>query len=189
LTDYYQILHLQHGAGLDEVKHAYRKLAHEYHPDVSKLPEARELFIALNEAYEYLLNKLKLEKALKDRNSTAYEETAQSIIDAWMASERERIRNRAKQHADMRFRKFRKTKIYRTAEILTKYLNIGTLLLGIVVFTVSMFGTWQQTHLYNRYNIDFSYIASAVIVGLLGICMILYSIYKIRSASNANDRH
>ena len=184
MPDYYQILNLPIDASLDDLKHAYRKLAYEYHPDVSTLPNARELFIRLNEAYEYLLNKLKLEKELKHRKSVSYEETAQSIIDAWMASERERIRNRANLHADMKFRHFKKTKIYRTTEILTNYLNIGTLLLGIIVFFGAIYGTWMQ--LFSEPVIDATNIASAVIVGILGICMTSYSVHKIISGLKAN---
>jgi hypothetical protein len=179
LIDFYQILKLPENATIDDLKHAYRRLAYEYHPDVSKLPNARELFIELNEAYEYLLNKLQLEKVLKQRKAVSYEETAQSIIDAWMASERERIRKRANSHADMKFKNFKETKIYRTTEILTGYLNIGTLLLGITVLFVTIYGTWQQLSL--EQDIDLTYIASAVIVGILGICMTSYSVYKIRS--------
>lgn len=184
MSDYYQILNLSVDASLDDIKHAYRKLAYEYHPDVSTLPNARELFIKLNEAYEYLLNKLKLENELKHRKSVSFEETAQSIIDAWMASERERIRNRANQHANMKFRNFKKTRIYRTTEILTNYLNIGTLLLGIIVFFGAIYGTWVQ--LSSEPDIDATYIASAVLVGILGICMISYSVYKIISGLKVN---
>ena len=34
--DYYGILGLKRDAGADAIKKAYRKLAHKYHPDVSK---------------------------------------------------------------------------------------------------------------------------------------------------------
>lgn len=52
--DYYKILGLERGAGADEVKKAYRRLARKYHPDVSKEKNAEERFKEVGEAYETL---------------------------------------------------------------------------------------------------------------------------------------
>ncbi len=52
--DYYAILGVERGAGDDEIKKAYRKLARKYHPDVSKEPNAEERFKGVSEAYETL---------------------------------------------------------------------------------------------------------------------------------------
>jgi molecular chaperone DnaJ len=52
--DYYEILGLQRGASQDEIKAAFRKLARQYHPDVSKEPDAEEKFKEINEAYGVL---------------------------------------------------------------------------------------------------------------------------------------
>ncbi len=186
MTDYYEILKIPYAATLNDLKHAYRKLAYEYHPDVSKLPNARQLFIQLNEAYEYLLNKLKLEQELKHRKAKTYEETAQSIIDTWMAGERERIRKRANMHADMKFRNFKKTKVFRTTEILTKYLNITMLLFGFIVIFGAIYGTWQQFKS-DKSEVNAPNIASAVLVGFLGILMTSYLIYKIRNEIKADN--
>lgn len=178
MPDYYKILNIQNGATPEDIKQAYRKLAHKYHPDVSNLPDARELFIELNEAYEYLLNKLKLEQELQKRKTMAYEDTAQSVIDEWLKAERERIRARANRHASMRYSNFKKTKFYRTTVILNNSLYIGTLLLGISVFFGAVLGTWRQ-FIINYQDVDSNYVASAILVGILGILMTSYSIYKI----------
>lgn len=52
----YAQLGLQRSATSDEVKAAFRKMARELHPDVSKLPkdEAEHRFKTLNEAYTYI---------------------------------------------------------------------------------------------------------------------------------------
>jgi len=58
--DYYEVLGIDHGASVDEVKKAYRKLALKYHPD--KNPgdrEAEEKFKEATEAYEVLRDKEK----------------------------------------------------------------------------------------------------------------------------------
>ena len=54
--DYYGILGVERGAGADDIKKAYRKLAHKYHPDVSKDPQGEEKFKEVAEAYETLKN-------------------------------------------------------------------------------------------------------------------------------------
>ncbi len=53
--DYYEVLGLQKGAGDDEVKKAFRKMAMKYHPDKNQgNKEAEEKFKEINEAYGIL---------------------------------------------------------------------------------------------------------------------------------------
>lgn len=53
---YLEILNLQPGATKAEIKAAYRKLSKEYHPDISQADDAQERFVAVNEAYKFLLD-------------------------------------------------------------------------------------------------------------------------------------
>lgn len=52
--DYYAILGVGRDASEEQIKHAYRKLARKYHPDVSKEPGAEEKFKEVAEAYQTL---------------------------------------------------------------------------------------------------------------------------------------
>ncbi|MCH5717406.1 J domain-containing protein [Niabella hibiscisoli] len=66
--DYYQILQIPQSADLAEIKSAYRRLAHQYHPD--KNPEnqsALAYFELIKEAYETLSNPGKKDQYLQER--------------------------------------------------------------------------------------------------------------------------
>ncbi len=55
--DYYKTLGIEKGASQDEIKKAFRKLAHKYHPDKQGGDEAK--FKEVNEAYQVLGNEQK----------------------------------------------------------------------------------------------------------------------------------
>ncbi|MEK7612402.1 MAG: J domain-containing protein [Patescibacteria group bacterium] len=67
--DYYKILGVQKGATEEEIKRAYRKLAHKYHPDKSGGDDG--MFKKINEAYQILSNKEK--RAQYDRFGRVFE--------------------------------------------------------------------------------------------------------------------
>lgn len=52
--DYYKILGVERDASEADIKKAFRKLAHKYHPDVSKEKDAEAKFKDVNEAYQTL---------------------------------------------------------------------------------------------------------------------------------------
>lgn len=52
--DYYDILGVTRTAEENELRRAFRKLARDYHPDVSKADDAEQRFKEVNEAYEVL---------------------------------------------------------------------------------------------------------------------------------------
>ena len=52
--DYYELLGIGRDASEAEIKHAFRRLARELHPDVSEAPDADERFREVVEAYEVL---------------------------------------------------------------------------------------------------------------------------------------
>ena len=67
MKDYYKILGIEKNASEEEVKKAYRRLAHEHHPD--KKSGNADKFKEINEAYQVLSNKDK--RASYDRFGTA----------------------------------------------------------------------------------------------------------------------
>lgn len=57
--DYYDLLSVNRNASKDEIKKAFRKLARQYHPDVSQEENAEEKFKEINEAYDVLSDEQK----------------------------------------------------------------------------------------------------------------------------------
>jgi molecular chaperone DnaJ len=68
--NYYEILGVEKGAGEEEIKKAYRKLAHKYHPDKQGGDEAK--FKEINEAYQILSDQQK--RAQYDQFGSSFEQ-------------------------------------------------------------------------------------------------------------------
>src|SRR3989344_8351490 len=66
MKDYYKILGIEKTASDEEVKKAFRRLAHQHHPDKTHGDEAK--FKEINEAYQILSDKVK--RAQYDRFGT-----------------------------------------------------------------------------------------------------------------------
>lgn len=71
-NDYYKILGVEKSASDDDIKKAYRKLAHQYHPD--KKGGNEQKFKEINEAYQTLSNKDK--RAQYDRFGKGFDGSA-----------------------------------------------------------------------------------------------------------------
>jgi curved DNA-binding protein len=60
--DYYETLGVPRDASQEDIRRAYRRLAREHHPDVSKEPGAEDRFKEVAEAYEVLRDEEKRER-------------------------------------------------------------------------------------------------------------------------------
>lgn len=72
MKDYYKILGISRDASKDEIKRAYRKLAHEYHPDKAHGGDEQK-FREINEAYEVLSDDTK--RSQYDQFGETFEQT------------------------------------------------------------------------------------------------------------------
>ncbi|MGE3317873.1 MAG: DnaJ C-terminal domain-containing protein [Candidatus Berkiella sp.] len=73
--DYYKVLGVTPETSEQDIKRAFRKLARQYHPDVSKEPDASNRFKEINEAWEVLKDPKK--RAEYDKLRTGGWESAQ----------------------------------------------------------------------------------------------------------------
>ncbi|MBF0383859.1 MAG: J domain-containing protein [Magnetococcales bacterium] len=61
-TDHYRLLGISNKATTEEINAAFRKEARRYHPDVCKLPYAKDFFTKLVDAHQTLKDKQKREE-------------------------------------------------------------------------------------------------------------------------------
>ena len=71
--DYYKVLGVPRNASREDIKRAYRKLAHQHHPDKTSGSDAK--FKEINEAYQILGDEIK--RSHYDRFGTAFESAGQ----------------------------------------------------------------------------------------------------------------
>ncbi len=99
LDRYYQILGISTDSDEKALKRAFRKLALKLHPDVSKLPNAKEKFQELCEAYEVVLRQIQYETIVKVDTHFEEEQEAYSYEDI-LREARQKAYERAKMKYD-----------------------------------------------------------------------------------------
>jgi curved DNA-binding protein CbpA len=132
LTDYYKILDLPVNSSIEEIKKAYRKKARLYHPDVNQSPDAKDIFINITEAYEFLIsnhNKIK-------SDDQAYNQA----MEDWRKYRQYRARKRATVYSNTSFRKFRNTDFYKTTRIFDGTTIGLSFAISILVFVYAIYG-------------------------------------------------
>jgi hypothetical protein len=122
IPEYYETLGLPVNSSLEEIKKAYRKKARLYHPDINHLPEAKEMFIRVTEAYDFLI-------ANHEKGQLGDEDYFR-IVEEWRKYRQDRSRQRAQYYARSSYVRFKNSKYYRS----TKILNATSV--TVLVFTI-----------------------------------------------------
>lgn len=136
MTSYYRILGLSSGASKAEIKRAYRKLALKYHPDHNKEPGAKERFLAVTEAYNYLM----------DPPSQSFQSSAKKTGRSADEERRKRARAKAKAAARQRYTAFKKQQEVEQSRAYSQAVTIFVaivLLIGAFYFGRKYFVQWQ----------------------------------------------
>lgn len=145
---YYRILELPPSSTDVDIKSAYRRLAKIYHPDKSGDRNTRDKFIDVNEAYEVLMNRDAYirDAVLRYQKRKAAHANMQRKYGRDYASG---ARERASGNADLRYKEFEKTFIYRTAAVVNSAANY--VFVGIAaIMILSPFVGYYQEVVYGR---------------------------------------
>jgi hypothetical protein len=132
LTDYYEILGIPVNSTIEEIKRAYRKKARLYHPDINPAPDAKDHFIIITEAYEFLI-------ANHEKINTD-EEAYQKAMDDWRKYRQDRSRKRASVYARSSYETFKSTKFYKTTRIFDGTSIIFSFIVSIMVLVYTVYG-------------------------------------------------
>ena len=132
LTDYYEILGVPVNSSVEEIKKAYRKKARLYHPDINPSSDAKDLFISITEAYEFLI--VNHEKIKSD------DEAYHQAMEDWRKYRQNRSRIRATAYARTSYGTFKNTRFYKTTRIYDKTTIIISFVISIMVLVYTVFG-------------------------------------------------
>ena len=139
ITDYYEILGIPLNSSTDEIKKAYRKMARMYHPDINPASDAKDHFILITEAYEFLIANHDKIKA----NEQAYNEA----MEDWRKYRQNRSRKRATAYARTSYGTFKNTKFYKTTRIFDVTTIIFSFIVSIMVLIYTIYGyTYRLKH-------------------------------------------
>jgi hypothetical protein len=132
LTDYYEILGLQSNSTIEEIKKAYRKKARLYHPDINPAPDAKDHFISITEAYDFLI--ANHEKIKTD------DQAYQQAMEDWRKYRQDRSRKRASVYARSSYGTFKNTNFYKTTRIFDGTTIIFSFAVSIMVLIYTVYG-------------------------------------------------
>jgi hypothetical protein len=132
LAEYYEILGLPAHSSVEDIKKAYRNKARLYHPDINSSPNAKEMFIGITEAYEFLLDNH--EKIRSD--DKAY----QQAMEEWRKYRQYRSGKSATSYAQTSYNTFKKTNLYRTTRIFDGTTIILSFVIAILVLVYAVYG-------------------------------------------------
>jgi curved DNA-binding protein CbpA len=184
-SHYYRVLGISENADIEEIKNAFRRKAKAYHPDINKTEGAHEMFIDINEAYNYLMD-LHENSTVRSAGSISQEE----YYKQWMEREQRQARERAAHRARMRFEEFRNSSVYKTTSLLSHMLDYFLMLVGIFIIIAAGIGLYSQG-LYIEDNgdksLNFGGIIADIFITIIGILFIAMSWSAIKAYRKKNE--
>ena len=153
----------------------------QYHPDKNPEPRAAAAFVLVNEAYEYLKDPVRRQKAStlprsgRDRDEAIRKEKH----DDWEAYQQEAARQRAFRQAQASIEEFEKSPIYRAAAVVDKVYNYLFILIGLMIILVPIFSL-DELRYYDTGEVNQYAVVVPFIIGVSFIYGIWYFIFKLK---------
>jgi hypothetical protein len=180
LTDYYEILGLPVNSSIDEIKKAYRKKARLFHPDINPAPDAKDHFIIITEAYEFLMSYH--DKIKSD------EELYQQAMDDWRKYRQDRSRKRATVYARSSYGTFKNTKFYKTTRIFDGTAIIFSFAVSVMVLIYTIYGyIFRLRHPIP--GMEKLSVFAFVMLLILGMIFFVVSFIYLRAYQETNRKH
>ena len=132
ITDNYEILGISTTSTIEEIKKAYRRKARLYHPDINPAPDAKDHFISITEAYEFLI-------ANHDKIKSD-EQAYHDAMEDWRKYRQDRSRKRATAYARTSYETFKNTKFYKTTRIFDGTTIFLSFAVSIIVIFYTIYG-------------------------------------------------
>jgi len=178
--NYFKILGLENNATLDQIKKAYRKKARMYHPDLNKREDATKIFIAINEAYEYLSEFVSKGKVQNP--------TRADLVREWEEYRRAEARKRAYVYARAKYSEFTKSGTYKTSMVLNKaqlYINLSV---AIFVITMAVNGYIMKWKMVEE-GFDPPSLGSFLFLLFIGLIFLLVSLAHLQAFYQNTRKH
>lgn len=180
VRDYYMILGLKEGISADEVKKAYRKKAREYHPDINHTPEAKDLFILITEAYEFLMT--------YQRKELTDEEAYRRAMDDWRKYRQNRSRQKANIYSRTSYNRFKNTKFYKTTRILDGTTIISGFVVAVMVLIYSVAGYFYRLR-HPIYGVEDPTLFNLILYLFFGMILFTVSFIYLKAYIETSKKH
>lgn len=179
LTDYYRVLGLSPEASVNEIKKAYRSKARQYHPDINHAPNAKDLFITITEAYDFLIA---YHEKIKSNDEAYYQ-----AMEEWKRYRQNRSRKRAHVYAGTPYSTFKNSSFYRTTRIFDGTTIIYGFIISIMVIVYTIIGYFYRLH-HPIPGLEKPSVFAFIMLLLLGVVFFLVSVTYLKNYLAASKK-
>lgn len=169
MKNYYEILNINSNSSIKEIKHAYRKLAFKYHPDVNKERNAAQNFIKVTEAYEVLGNSsskseydILFKIVYTSSAKQEFDENQEYVLDNFVTKYQDLGKKRADRYSKIPYKEF--------VEIIFKEVSIGSAyipnILTISFILAMIFGIYYFIAFETEFKKDYPAVIFFLVISL-----------------------
>jgi hypothetical protein len=180
ISDYYKILGLPVNSTVEQIKKAYRKKAREFHPDLNHSPDAKECFIMVTEAYEFLIE--------NHKQNEFDEEAYNQAIEDWRKYRQYRSRKKAAAHAQTTFKGFKNSKLYKSTSGPDIFTIFYSLIISVLVLAYTVIGYIERLR-HPLPDLEKPSIVFFIMALIMGMAFLVISIIYLKAYLEISRKH